>query len=91
VKDNLIGRTVGWLVPHRLHPSQVEEGEPLDTTTTRWGQVTARVYDLPVADPVPTGEVMVRPIHGKQAEFGIGVVDVVPIASLHTIMPESYR
>lgn len=77
MKDDLIGRVVGHTVPHRLDPSQVEPGEPLDVTRTAWARVTSEHRndpDLLIVQDQHTG------VHG-----------LVRRSDIHTTMTESYR
>lgn len=76
MKDDLVGRVVGYPVPHRLDPSQVDPGEPLDTTRTVWGRVVAMHPRV----------VRVLPIHGTNPQ-----PYMVHINQIHTVMPESYE
>lgn len=80
VKDKLVGRVVGFSVPHLLDPSQVEEGEPLVTEATRWGRVTGIILG--------EGLYAVDPLHGMPPGV-FGNYWNMPASAFHTVMPEA--
>lgn len=81
MKDNqLIGRIVGFRVPHLLDPSQVKPGKPLEIERTVWGRVTGRTHpDLP-------GLFSVAPLGGYDPAGRF----IVKAERFHTVMPETY-
>lgn len=79
MKDNeLIGRIVGFRVPHLLDPSQVKPGKPLEIERTVWGRVKYPVHNLPGVFAVALIAYPDRAAVFLQAE------------RFHTVMPESY-
>lgn len=80
MKDNqLIGRIVGFRVPHLLDPSHIKPGKPVEIERTVWGRVRNRVPDLPeffAVSPLAGGDPAGRYI--------------VKAERFHTVMPESY-
>ena len=74
VKDNLIGRVVGFEIPHQPHPSHIKPGRATRFKRTVWGRVVDMTDNHShVFVDAGTGEL-----------YGC-VTD-----NLHTIMPETY-
>lgn len=77
VKDDVVGRVIGFSVPHILDPSQVEEPWQIFSERTVWGRVTNALADN-------TDLLRVEAIHEK-------VTYVIPRRIIHTTMPEGYH
>lgn len=76
MNTELTGRVVGHTVSYLLDPSQVEEGEPLESARTAWGRITGECRNDPalvIVQDLPTG------FHG-----------LVRLDAIHTVMTESY-
>lgn len=74
MKDNLIGRIVGFEVPHQPHPSHLKPGRTPRLKRTVWRRVKEQ----------SAGGANVL------TETFMGVCYVIPVAEIHTVMPESY-
>ena len=83
MKDNeLIGRIVGFRVPHLIDPSHHRPGKPTEIPRTVWGRVKSRLHpDLPELFSV-------APIHGSMDAAGRFIMKA---ERFHTVMPEQYE
>ena len=77
MKDDVVGRVIGFSVPHILDPSQVEEPWQIFSERTVWGRVTSALAGNPDL-------LRVEGIHEK-------VTYIIPSRIIHTTMPEGYH
>lgn len=77
-ENELIGRIVGFRVPHLLDPSQVKPGKPLEIERTVWGRVKYPVRNLPGMFAI------------SLTAYPEGPAVFVKAERFHTVMPESY-
>ncbi len=74
MKDDLVGRVVGFETDHEPHPVHCKPGRVRRRKRTIWGRV--------FATSAWEGHVLLNDLTGK--------MHGVPVSALHTIMPESY-
>lgn len=72
-KENLMGRVVGYSVPYRPDPCQLDEGDPEVIYLTVWGRICHPLVLAP-------GAFVGYNIHTDD-------VEIIQTTNIHTIMP----